>query len=604
MAITYMQRRRSGIYEFRRMLPRSLAGKPAPAHVRTSLSELINPNTGCFKRELTVSLQTSDPREGKRKDMREGSRVADLFARAEELIAAGPSASTAPPTVPNLSELQSATVTRLLAKDEEEREGDDRRHFQSPEERAQWPHLMPLPASSAKFMMEDHWHAYGAQLEESERFYRVALSRRNPAVVEGELRALLRQHGYTGHPEAEWYHDAGLAVLRGHVEAFALMRKRQAGDDVPTPKPAASARGPTLSEAYRSWKTGSPARGTRKPSDRTLAEADRAVRLFTELYGDIRLGNISKERAREFRDALARLPTRLPEALRRLSLKDILKSRDIAKYPAPHGNTVNKSLNLLSAIVSNAEREGLTDNVTGFVNPFGKGLKLSVDEREGDSREPFTASDLTAIFSTPVYTHSKRPKGGCGEAAFWLPLIALLTGARQGELAQLRVADLQQEPETGLWFFDIGTDGGRTIKTASSRRKVPMHPELERIGLLRHRQRLLDQGTILQGALWPDLQSDKQGRRAGPWSKWFNRYLRDNAGVEDAAKVFHSFRHTFKRMARDAGVPEEVHDALTGHSGGGVGRSYGRGFGLRALAEAIGRVDVPEAVKALRSATD
>lgn len=52
-------------------------------------------------------------------------------------------------------------------------------------------------------------------------------------------------------------------------------------------------------------------------------------------------------------------------------------------------------------------------------------------------------------------------------------------------------------------------------------------------------------------------------------------------------------------MCRDAGIGEELHDALTGHSGGGVGWHYGGGFGLKALAEAIGRIDVPEAVEEL-----
>ncbi len=52
-------------------------------------------------------------------------------------------------------------------------------------------------------------------------------------------------------------------------------------------------------------------------------------------------------------------------------------------------------------------------------------------------------------------------------------------------------------------------------------------------------------------------------------------------------------------MQRGAGIGEELHDALTGHSGGGVGRSYGGGFGLKALAEAIGRIEMPEAVKGL-----
>ena len=162
----------------------------------------------------------------------------------------------------------------------------------------------------------------------------------------------------------------------------------------------------------------------------------------------------------------------------------------------------------------------------------------------------------------------------------------------------MRVEDLRQDIESGLWFFDIGTEGGRSIKTASSRRKVPMHPHLEHVGLLRYRQSLIDQhgGDLL----WPDVKPDAQGRRAGRWSKWFNRDLRVAAKVTDPSKVFHSFRHTFKRMARDAGLGEELHDALTGHSGGGgEGRNYGRGIGVKALAQAMEKIEAPPAVREL-----
>ncbi len=38
-----------------------------------------------------------------------------------------------------------------------------------------------------------------------------------------------------------------------------------------------------------------------------------------------------------------------------------------------------------------------------------------------------------------------------------------------------------------------------------------------------------------------------------------------------------------------AGVPEEVHDAITGHLGGGVGRGYG-GVPLVAKANAMAKV--------------
>ena len=73
-AITYMQRRRSGIYEFRKRLPKELAGKVAPPHARVAVAELINPKTGRFKAELTISLRTNEQDVAKRRDFKEPAR--------------------------------------------------------------------------------------------------------------------------------------------------------------------------------------------------------------------------------------------------------------------------------------------------------------------------------------------------------------------------------------------------------------------------------------------------------------------------------------------------------------------------------------------------
>ena len=84
------------------------------------------------------------------------------------------------------------------------------------------------------------------------------------------------------------------------------------------------------------------------------------------------------------------------------------------------------------------------------------------------------------------------------------------------------------------------------------------------------------------------------------WSKWFGRLLRKKAGITDRRNVFHSFRHSFKRTARDAGIPEEMHDALTGHAGGGgVGKSYGRGVSLKPLIDAMDRIPAPATISRL-----
>jgi integrase len=291
-----------------------------------------------------------------------------------------------------------------------------------------------------------------------------------------------------------------------------MLLERQSGKIVPAPQPRGD-KGPRLSEAFAAWKTGGKVKGARQPSSRTLLEAEHAVRRFREWHGDLRLGDIDKAKARDFRDALMKVRTRLPRKLIKLPLQDLLRI-DLSDLPTAHANTINKSLNILSAIVAHVMREGKMDRMPSYANPF-QGIKLSVDDRGAEGRDIFEAADLKAIFSTAVYANGSRPRGGGGEAAFWLPLIALFTGARQGELAQLRIEDLRQEPESGVWFFDIGTEGGRSIKTASSRRKVPVHPHLVSVGLLRYRQALIDQKQSAGGDLWPEIKSDAEGRRAG-----------------------------------------------------------------------------------------
>ena len=149
---------------------------------------------------------------------------------------------------------------------------------------------------------------------------------------------------------------------------------------------------------------------------------------------------------------------------------------------------------------------------------------------------------------TPVTHDLARP----GDA--WLTLLASYTGARQAELANLTKADIKQDP--GGWHISILDDpeNGKSLKTETSRRDVPLHPELIRLGFVK-----------FVGASEDDLFD----RNAAAFSKRWMRWLRDEAEITDRRLTFHSLRHTFKRACRDAGVLEEVHDALTGHSGVG-----------------------------------
>ncbi len=599
-ALSYMQRRASGTYEFRKRLPEALAGKPVPSHMRDAFTDLINPKTHRFKRELVRSLATKELKQAKRRDHQEALKAAQLFDAALEALK--PPAVAALPVDIDLKQLGDDVFAVLLAEDEAERtDGDDRRHLQTPQERAAWPALVAVPPSMQMGMSADHAHMYGELLPVFEDEFRAAYARRDPKIVYPETNIALKARGIYLSKSSLEFQKAALVVLEAHVRAYDAMKKRQRGEIIPTPivaERSTDERGPKLSEALASWAAGGSAHNAKKPNANTVTEAEQAIRYFKELHGDLRLGEITRERAREFRDAVAKVPAALPRDLRKLPLSELLK-RDLSGFKPREATTVNKIVQVLGGIVSRAEREGFLDKVPGFVNPFGKAIRFSVDTHQ-TRRKHFEKFDLKAIFASPVYANNERPTGGGGEAAFWFPLVGLLSGMRLDEIAQLRICDLRQDEDTKRWYFDIDRTGGRSTKTNSSIRHVPLHRELKRIGLLKYRETLLKKGANLESPLWPEVDAEGERTRSSAWSKWFGRYLRSTCGVADTAKVFHSFRHTFKRMTRDAGISEEMHDALTGHSGGGVGRSYGKGFSLKPLAAAMDDVQPPVAVQHVR----
>jgi integrase len=198
---------------------------------------------------------------------------------------------------------------------------------------------------------------------------------------------------------------------------------------------------------------------------------------------------------------------------------------------------------------------------------------LEIAHSDREPYEPFSPEELKRLFASPVYAHNQRPQGGRGEAAFWFPLIALFSGARRTEIAQLKIRDVRQG-DGGIWYFDFTNEGqDQSLKTISSARSVPIHSELVRLGLLQvvaTRARAHSQAA----ALWEEFEPPV-GPKAKAWSKWYMRYLRGYV-VDHPSRTFHSFRHSFARACREVGMSEQVHHALTGHSGGGVGRRYGR----------------------------
>jgi integrase len=126
---------------------------------------------------------------------------------------------------------------------------------------------------------------------------------------------------------------------------------------------------------------------------------------------------------------------------------------------------------------------------------------------------------------------------------------------------------------------------------AKNRREVPVHRELVRLGLIAWRLRR-EAEAGLDDPLFPLFEPNRTKKRSGAWSKWFNRYLRNDCGIADPRKVFHSFRHTFKDACRNSDMPEDHHDQLTSHASRGrnAGRRYGVGLSLDTLNRSLQKV--------------
>ncbi|MFK3906674.1 hypothetical protein ACI2KD_01230 [Pseudomonas monteilii] len=96
------------------------------------------------------------------------------------------------------------------------------------------------------------------------------------------------------------------------------------------------------------------------------------------------------------------------------------------------------------------------------------------------------------------------PRAEYGQAMYWLPLLMAYSGARREEVAQLLVSDVGQCPDTGIWFTDFKPGDGKSVKTSSSRRRIPLYDDLLELGFVAYVQALPGSGRV-----FPKLKESK-----------------------------------------------------------------------------------------------
>ncbi|YCI30815.1 tyrosine-type recombinase/integrase [Erwinia sp. PK3-005] len=234
----------------------------------------------------------------------------------------------------------------------------------------------------------------------------------------------------------------------------------------------------------------------------------------------------------------------------------------IAANLAP--STVNKLLTRLSTIIAWACRNGhIQDDYT-------KGLKLKNIE---STRRAFSEDELGKVVTT-IHEETNAAKRFFG-------LLAVITGARCGELTQLTKADIYEDGDNGLLCIDINANNGKALKNKASARVVPLID-----GAFGFRSEEFREYV----ASLPDEENSSVFRMSRDVaSKWFNEVILPKA-IENRSSdlVLHSLRHTMATLLKHAGVAESTAQDVLGHTNQSITFNlYGKTKSVNLMAEAL-----------------
>jgi integrase len=284
----------------------------------------------------------------------------------------------------------------------------------------------------------------------------------------------------------------------------------------------------------------------------TVAEKRVLFQEFSDFFGDLYLNQITKDDFSErWRKAEFKRPNKKREG-ETLSLARLEKRRGyLAKF-----------------------FDWAIENGSYFhANPAKQAMATKAEIRSHQTPwAEFNADDLKLLFSADYKVRMQQADW------YWLPLVALYSGARLSEIAALRLDDIREIE--GIRVMSI-----KDAKTPSGIRTVPIHSSLLALGLWDYVENLRANGF---DRFLPHRPEKMAGRI---WGKWVSE-----CGIKDDAKVFHSFRSTAITDMHNADANHAGIHRAVGHATAGVKGTHGkyvRGIQLGRLQETIEKLHYP-----------
>lgn len=240
---------------------------------------------------------------------------------------------------------------------------------------------------------------------------------------------------------------------------------------------------------------------------------------------------------------------------------------------------INKKLSFLKDLFEYARNHKLYFQNNPFESiAISKKSKLRAQVQ---SYEEFSTEELKLIFETQQYKeYLDKP------AYYWLPFLALYTGARIEELASLKFSQIVTAD--GITYFDI-----TKAKNANSVRRVPFSNHILNSGFMAYLEKTKARNV---DQVFPHLKDSANGYSKNV-SRRFGQYL-DLIKIKDPRKVFHSFRSTFINAMTNRGTHPAILMGIVGHYeqskfdfSSPHFQTYQQAKPLRIMKEAIDRLD-------------
>lgn len=259
----------------------------------------------------------------------------------------------------------------------------------------------------------------------------------------------------------------------------------------------------------------------------------------------------------------------------RVTRSDVVRFKDARVAGGASLKTVKDSdLVALKSVLGWAANNGLLPT-----NP-ADGVKVVRTKAIITRPKGFTPEEATAILRKSLQHQpaaNENPKTTAAKR--WVPWLCAYTGARVGEMVQLRKEDIRQEGD--LWVLRITPEAGRVKSKVA--REVVLHAHLVEMGFPAF------VGAAKDGPLF--LVVEKPGEDLhGKWQATKNRLAEfARAAIPDAeVQPNHGWRHSFVTIGHEAGIEDSVLFAIGGWTPPTVGGRYG-GVTLQAQVAAFAK---------------